>query len=117
VTASSSETSVKIHQLIWRHVPEDSNFINTAVRNSNLHMAFESSTETSLTIHQSIRRNILQVAKCIGTEEGSKTFIYSLISQKTCTPSNIKSYEAPKVYRDYSTTGTDGFRPLWKYEV
>jgi len=24
---------------------------------------------------------------------------------------NIKSYEAPKVYRDYSITGTDGFKP------
>ena len=60
--SSSSETSVKIHQLIWRHVPEDSNFINTTVINSNLHMALQSSTETSLTIHQSIGCPILQVA-------------------------------------------------------
>jgi len=29
---------------------------------------------------------------------------------------NIKSYEATKVYRDYSITGTDGFKPLWNYE-
>jgi hypothetical protein len=29
---------------------------------------------------------------------------------------NIISYEAPKIYRDYSITGTDGFKPLWNYE-